>query len=516
MPWHKVKNHSECPASKPVAVVKDADGTVAGCHASESSANRQLAALYASEEADVTVVELGGKPNPGTPKDRRLEENSKRRRKKTTYETNDGDCPEGEHMMPDGECMPDDEMPVMPSRKMATDTGLVGPLLRWEGVLAVEGVETGDGREFAVDSLEWPDLEEVVLPLMWQERSEPQHAKSVVVGRIESIERLESGQIWGEGSILADSPVTEQIRNGIAGGVSVDVDSVKNADVEMVFGDGDEVAKNDDVITLLGPPPDKIVFHRGRLRGATLVALPAFVEACIHLVDDEEDQLVAAGVPVDPPAEWFEDPRFDGPTPWRVDESGRVSGHLCLWSTCHTTFQDRCVTPPREGDYPYFMRGELKTGTGELLGVGPITLGTGHASLRLGARPAAEHYDNTGTAAVDVRVGEDRYGIWVAGALRPEITGARLRELRGAVLSGDWRRIGGRLRLVAILAVNVPGFPVPRMTAQVQSGDADWSAMVAAGVVTTDRAEHVREALVSLDEDGTIRVRRAVTIGRDT
>jgi len=589
MPWHKTKNHSDCPAGKPIAVVKDADGTVAGCHATESSANKQLAALYASEEADVTVVELGGKPNPGTPKDRRLKEN-------------DG-CPPGHHKMPNGKCMRDDDMqvdeevleveeesterfPVKHSPKngrfvqaapgsaadqevtgvgtkraqdkaekeagkvrsnfrrasrrkggpkpvnpeaarimrnaetvayntisdedVARAGALTGPLIRWEGVLAVEGVETGDSREFADGALEWPDPDETVIPLMWQERSEPQHAKSVVVGRIEEIERIEdSGQIWGRGVILANSPITEQIRNGIAGGVSVDVDSVKNADVEMVFGDGDEVAsKSDDVVTLLGPPPDKVVFHKGRLRGATLVALPAFVEACIQLVDDDEDQLVAAGVPVDPPREWFEDPKFDGPTPWRVDDSGRVSGHLCLWSTCHTTFQDRCVTPPREGDYPYFMRSELKTGDGDVLGVGPITLGTGHASLRLGARPAAEHYDNTGTAAVDVRVGEDRYGVWVAGALRPEVTGARLRELRGAVLSGDWRRIGGRLRLVAILAVNVPGFPVPRMTAQVQSGDADWSAMVAAGVVTSDRAEHVREALATMDEDGTIRVRR--------
>jgi hypothetical protein len=50
MPWHKVKGHKQCPASKPWAVVKDKDGKVVGCHASESRANKQLAALHVSEE----------------------------------------------------------------------------------------------------------------------------------------------------------------------------------------------------------------------------------------------------------------------------------------------------------------------------------------------------------------------------------------------------------------------------------------------------------------------------------
>src|SRR5205085_943051 len=34
--------------------------------------------------------------------------------------------------------------------------------------------------------------------------------------------------------------------------------------------------------------------------------------------------------------------------------------------------------------------------------------------------------------------------------------------LRASAPSGDWRRIGGNLELVGLLAVNVPGFPVPR------------------------------------------------------
>lgn len=48
MPWHVAKS-SECPASKPWAVIKDSDGTVEGCHETQDAAEAQMAALYANE-----------------------------------------------------------------------------------------------------------------------------------------------------------------------------------------------------------------------------------------------------------------------------------------------------------------------------------------------------------------------------------------------------------------------------------------------------------------------------------
>ena len=48
MPWHVTKS-SKCPDSKPWAVVKDTDGSIVACHASEGSAKKQMAALYANE-----------------------------------------------------------------------------------------------------------------------------------------------------------------------------------------------------------------------------------------------------------------------------------------------------------------------------------------------------------------------------------------------------------------------------------------------------------------------------------
>lgn len=49
MPWHVAKS-DECPASKPWAVIKDSDGSIEGCHATQDAAEDQMAALYASEE----------------------------------------------------------------------------------------------------------------------------------------------------------------------------------------------------------------------------------------------------------------------------------------------------------------------------------------------------------------------------------------------------------------------------------------------------------------------------------
>ena len=408
-------------------------------------------------------------------------------------------------------------------------TEMAGPFKGWHGVLTLEGRETGDGREFAPESLVWTDPP---LPLMWQQQSEPQHNRSVVVGRIDRLERR-GAEILGWGVIDLGSnhgqEVARQMGNDTAGGVSVDVDSVKDADVEMIYAEQTEedVKSDGDVLMLFGPPPEKVVFHKGRIRGATLVALPAFVEAKLRLLSEDETAeliaalavhddaplpepnpaLAAAGGPLYPPLRWFQDPQHEGPTAWTVDQEGRVWGHLALWSSCHTTFADRCITPPREGDFPYFLRREIETEEGELVGVGQITMGTGHAALGLGSRPAAAHYDNTGLAMVDCAVGVDRWGIWIAGALRPSVEGVKLRELRAASLSGDWRRIGGKLRLVAVLAVNVPGFPVPRTRARFASEQP--TSLVAAGVVTEERVSRYKLPRVETRSDGAVVLRRS-------
>jgi hypothetical protein len=214
--------------------------------------------------------------------------------------------------------------------------------------------------------------------------------------------------------------------------------------------------------------------------------------------DEDEEALVASAAPVAPPAAWFANPDLREPTPLTITEDGQVYGHLAEWRTCHTGYPGSCVMAPKSRtQYAYFHTGEVLTAEGEPIPVGRITLGGGHADVRLGFQAAIEHYDNAGTCAAVVRAGEDKFGIWLAGALVPEADEMQAAALRRHPPSGDWRRVGGALELIGALAVNTPGFPVPR--ARVASGAP--MALVAAGALqpaedATEYAEVDVEALV--------------------
>lgn len=164
-----------------------------------------------------------------------------------------------------------------------------------------------------------------------------------------------------------------------------------------------------------------------------------------------------------PPAAWFQNPVLDEPTPITVTDDGRVYGHAALWGTCHVGIPGGCVTPPRTQDgYASFMLGARRVKEGHDVAVGSVTLDTVHAGLQLTAAQTKRHYEKTGAVAADVACGEDQWGIWFAGATRRTVTAAQTDELRGAKISGDWRDAGGHLELVGLLAVNTPGYPVPR------------------------------------------------------
>ncbi len=200
---------------------------------------------------------------------------------------------------------------------------------------------------------------------------------------------------------------------------------------------------------------------------------------------DDPEALIAAGFPVAPPDEWFEPQSLPGPTPLTVTADGRVTGHAWLWGTCHQGVGDRCVVPPRTAaGYRYFANGQVLTASGRSVKVGKITKGTGHASIRLGWIPAADHYDNTGTVVAAVAVHEDMFGGQLAGAIVPNASEVDVAELRRSPISGDWRRINGNLELVAALAVNTPGFPIVSLNA---SGDPDC--VMAAGTWAVDDSD---------------------------
>lgn len=210
----------------------------------------------------------------------------------------------------------------------------------------------------------------------------------------------------------------------------------------------------------------------------------------------------AAGlVPETPPAEWFADPSLEEPTAITVDDDGRIYGHAATWGVCHIGFPSACRTAPHsKTDYSYFHLGEIVCADGARLPCGQITLDAPHADLRLDRAGATSHYDHTGTVVAHVRCGEDEHGIWVAGALQPDAPAEKVRLLRGSKLSGDWR--DGEL--VALLAVNVPGFPVPRQRALAASGEEGVQvlSLVAAGipVFEAELSEEERERFAELAE----------------
>lgn len=193
--------------------------------------------------------------------------------------------------------------------------------------------------------------------------------------------------------------------------------------------------------------------------------------------------VAAAGEPTQPyPAEWFQNPNFDRVTPMHIDKAtGRVWGHLADWSTCHVGIPGVCTTPPRsKSNYAHFLKGVVDTTAGEQP-VGTLTFGVGHPDVRMRASAAVAHYDRMEAVFAYVNIGEDAFGIWYAGVLRPGLSNEKIDEIRAiGQLSGDWRhfpRYGHDL--IAAVAVNTGGYPIPALAASA----GEMTALVAAGVV---------------------------------
>lgn len=362
-------------------------------------------------------------------------------------------------------------------------------------MLIPEEVESGDGRKFQAGSI---SMRELPVPLLWQIKTGEGHNGSVVVGRIDYIERIEGGMGNAYG-VFDSGPYGREaerlVRNGFLRGVSVDLDQFeakeeKQPKPEMAEDGAQEFGK------------DKLTVNKARIMAATIVAKPAFQECTISIEGDQEDTVIpedgvyeesleefadlepvtASGflkseIPLMPPADWFKDPQLGKATPLTIDENGRIYGHIAAWNVNHIGLP-RATKPPRSrSKYAYFHTGVVRCEDGTDAPVGQLTLAGGHAPLNADAASAARHYDDTASAVADIHVGEDEYGIWCAGSIRPNLDEMQIRALRASAPSGDWRPINGSLELVAICQVNVPGFPTAR--AMIASGKV--LALVAAG-----------------------------------
>lgn len=360
-------------------------------------------------------------------------------------------------------------------------------------LLIPEGIESGDGRTFDVGSL---GMRQLPLPLLWQIKTGEGHDGSVLVGRIDKVDRIDGG-LGNATGVFDTGPYGQEAQRLVEQGMLRWV----SADLDRFEAEEEELSEDDDSIK-----SKKMRIKKGRLMGATLVAKPAFQEATIELVplgetitiedgvyvespnEVDAQALVAAGattsrIPVHPPAAWFDDPQLDHATPLTITNDGRVFGHIAAWDVDHIGMPFGTRAPRSASGYAYFHTGVVETEDGQDVHVGQLTLAGGHADLTADAAAAVRHYDDTASAIADVHAGEDRYGIWVAGALRPGTSPEQVRTLRASAPSGDWRPINGRLELVAVCQVNVPGFPVAR--ARVASGAV--MALVAAGAAPLAR-----------------------------
>lgn len=365
----------------------------------------------------------------------------------------------------------------------------------FSAVLAVEGVETGDGLMLEVGGASWRNPP---LPLMIQvENAGGGHMGAVLGGRIDSIQ-VEDRRITARGFLVPGASdeataAVDLVRSQTLRFVSIDVGQ---ADVEYEVRSVDEEGWPVDVLAR---------FRTYEIMGATVTPFPALADAVIWLDGEQAPMETATTLPeppepveepevVDgeggpmlllasaadlPPLSWFE--RSDlhdeyareaeerGFAPMVRERDGRVWGYLAWWGVCHTRFQGQCLTPPSsEAQYAYFTTGTRAASCGPDCGdhevhevaTGVLTVGTGHADESWDVARTVAHYDNTGTAVADIAIGEDSLGIFFAGAVRSGATREQIETLCAGALSGDWRRLGGSLELVAALSVNVPGFPL--------------------------------------------------------
>lgn len=406
----------------------------------------------------------------------------------------------------------------------------------WQATLLVEGVPTEDGRLIALGATSWRALP---LPLgLMLETPHSDIVEAPVCGRIDEISR--AGALVQARGIFNDTAddeelratglqAVEAVRDRIVRGVSVDLmvlgDDVifepapKDEEQGDDSGDGAGQDGMDVIVDVDGPvevvieEPDGrwiYVVTEGVIGSACVVPVPAIAQGQIQVITadakhlfekvnfvtrfTETEALVAAVAPLRPPAEWFDDPKLDRPTPLTIGDDGRVFGHVALWSSCHQGFPGRCVPPPRSSTgYSLFHVGAIKTEEGETLAIGKITLKAPHADVALNSEAARAHYDNTGTVAAFVRAGEDQFGPWVAGALRSDAPEEIVRDLLANPLSGDWR--AGEM--IAAHAVPAPGFPVLRAAAFDEAGEETETALIMTSPIPLE-AEAVEEPMSPL------------------
>ena len=182
---------------------------------------------------------------------------------------------------------------------------------RWRGMLAPIDQPTGDGRRMAKGAFRARPLP---LPLKWQRQDESGHDTSVVVGLVDTLDIDEaSGQVWAEGELFDDQPNLPRLSQDVAEamlltdkkviGPSVDAGAAdmvfvrEGSDTPLTDADWEDLIRQE--METGEPAPIEMLFTDYEIAAATLVPIPAFVEArpfqLLPAVDQtQEPSLVAA------------------------------------------------------------------------------------------------------------------------------------------------------------------------------------------------------------------------------
>ena len=471
MPWSK-GSHPRCKPGQ-IAVIKDSDNSLAGCHDSEESADAQIRALYASEEATVETEQMTMNLNGPWGSVTFTPPNF------TSTVPFEYDITTPTVIWPPGFGGTNPEMAVV---TIDTNTTVDAPAedgepIKWEAVLAIEGVPTDDNgatpRIILPEAMSWRELPFPLLAMT--EIVGEGHMGQKVVGHVDEIwrEPMEDGA-WaikargvfdtGEFGTEIARMVAERTLNG----VSIDPGGVEWA---LVARDTLEPVAMGDLT------PDELMdgayyaaMTSGKILGATVCPMQAIEGATIEILVatasevgifsphfylvDEVLAACAAG-PIAPPAEWFADPGFRRPTPITVTDEGRVFGHISTWD-CHAGYEDRCMRAPRSTDgYARFHTGGLVTAEGQHIRVGRIQVKP-HAPRKMSIDEVVAYYSDPKTVGAFGCLYEDAYGVAFAGVTKSDAPPELLRDFYANPPSGEWRRG----ELLGISCVPLPGLPV--------------------------------------------------------
>lgn len=331
---------------------------------------------------------------------------------------------------------------------------------------------TDDNRRFQSAGFSLRDLP---LSVSFMRTRALRHDGSVVAGNLDEVTVHADGRVSGKGWAVDDEvgqTMARLIKSQALTGNSVDL---AGCAYEIIVED-DGTLRED--------------YVKSKLAGTTVCPIPAFEGAFASIPDDAAQTIepadavmlsavdatertpisLSSGVKVKkelPPADHFAKPTFDGLRPLDVRADLSVSGYIAGWGSSHLS--SGVAVPHSNTDYAYFLNGQVLT-DGGMVPTGRLVIGGEHAPEDAIWTSAIDYYAATSRAWADVFCGEDEYGIWVAGRVRPGTSDNDVYAARASDNSGDWRPIGRDLELIVSLSVNAGAFPKPRVRAFCSEG----------------------------------------------